>query len=205
MSNHTWYNILLLGCVDVGKSAIIRRLDEGKFIHGLGTNSLGKEFIDRRISTPSGMVTCRVWDTADMERYSISLPSNLYRSKQGFVFVFSLTSKSSFRNLKVWIDNAKSYYPAGLPPSIILANKADDYLHSENNLTDVCEIYGEFKCFETSALDNSGVNEAFSYLATEILKSGDDEDGPDPVPSYPPYPSYPQFNFMKIIKTCSLL
>lgn len=209
-TNHSsWYNVILLGCADVGKSSIIRRLDQDNFIHGQGTHSLGKDFIDKKILTQSGVtVTCRIWDTSDMERYSISLPSNLYRSKQGFVFVFSLTSKPSFRNLKVWMDNAKTYYPAGLPPCIILANKSDHVTHSEYNFGDVCEIYRGIKCFETSAADNSGIDEAFKYLATEILRSELSRTVAEPEEPHVglPFPTVdPPFNFIRIMKTCSLL
>ena len=155
-----------------------------------------------------------------MERHSTSLPSIFYRPRQGFVFVFSLTSKHSLRNLKVWIDSAKSYYPNGLPPAIILANKSDDATHSENNFNDACEIYKGIKCFETSALEDRGIDEAFSYLATEILKSenigellsstisrGEDEPEVDIAgPPIPPTPNTPfAFNFIRIMKSCSVL
>ena len=207
-TNHpTWYNIAVMGDVGVGKTAIIRRIDEGYFMHTHGTTTLGKEFIQKRFSTLSGvMVTCRIWDTSDLERHSTNLPSHLYRPRQGFVFVFSLTSKHSLRNLKLWIDNAKSYYSNGLPPAIILANKSDDTTHCENNFNDACEIYKGIKCFETSALEDRGIDEAFSYLATEILLKSRIEDDPDepglPIPN--PIPD-PPFNFISIMKTCSIL
>ena len=210
MDDSLWCNILLLGCVDVGKSAIIRRLDQNIFIYGQGTNSLGKDFINKTLSTQSGVkVTCRIWDTADMERYSISIPSNLYRCKQGFVFVYSLTSKSSLRSLNIWMENAKSYYQGVLPPSIILANKSDDITRFDHNSDDACEIYRGFKCFETSALDNSGIDAAFSYLATEILNSEIPRvnyDHDSEIVVGPPIPVVdPPFNFIKIMKHCSVL
>ena len=207
------FNVLLLGQPDVGKSAIIRRIDQDFFIHGQGTNSLGKDFVDKKVKCTSGeTVSCRIWDTADMERYSFSLPSNLYRSKQGVIFVFSMTCKHSLRDLKQWIDNVKSFYPSDLPPCIIMANKTDDTAHCESSIKDALNMYKGFKCFGTSALDGTGITEALEHLADEMLNLDfgrarhDNYEISESVTVGRSFSAVePSFNFVRIMKSCSIL
>ena len=172
--------------------------------------------MDKKVrSRVSGeLVSCRIWDTADMERYSCSLPSNLYRSKQGLIFVFSLTCEHTLRDLKTWFDNVKSFYISGLPPSIILANKSDDSAYPETAIRDALNMYKGVKCFTTSALEGTGITEALQYLVDEMInleygrvKSSNDNGQFDN--SFMVGPSFstvePSFNFVKIMKSCSLL
>ncbi|KAI6654515.1 Ras-related protein Rab-13 isoform X2 [Oopsacas minuta] len=206
------FNILLLGQADVGKSSIIRRLDQNCFVEGQGTNSLGRDFIAKNFITNSGEVSCRIWDTADMERHSANIPSHLFRGKQGFVFVLSFTCKHSWRNLRDWIDIAKSFYPSGLPPSIILANKNDSQ-PSEKTVNEVKDMYNGYKCFETSALSGHGLIEAFEFLADEMLRYNSnrhDRDhynrGRDDAIRGASFSTVDSpFNFVRLMKTCSIL
>ena len=146
-----------------------------------------------------------------MERYSFGLPSNLYRSKQGMIFVFSLTCKHFLRDLKLWFDNVKSFYTSGLPPCIIIAIKTDNSAHYENTVNDALSMYNGIKCFATSALEGTGITETLQYLADEMLnmecgRVQDKDNGFfDSFMIEHSSTVEPPNNFVRIMKICSIL
>ena len=60
---------------------------------------------------------------------------------------------------------------------VFAGNKADDVEHSQITLKDGTWFAEEFGCwyFETSAKENTGINELFDFVATDISKRINDE------------------------------
>ena len=203
------FQVVILGQAGVGKTSIIKRLSQDIFIHGTVTNSLDKDFIDHKMPAASGGVTLRIWDTAEMERYSSSLPSSLYRRKQGIVLVYSLTDKESLRDVRQWWKTALSYYSQDeCVPSILLANKTDDLLRKQCSIDDALCMYNNgIKCFGTSALEGHGITEAFSYLTDMMMRLDVKSKEPDDISDFYVGSSAVDtpFKFVRIMKNCSLL
>jgi len=121
-------------------------------------------------------------DTAGQEEYR-SMRDQYMRSGQGFLVVYSITSKVSFTevaNLKNQIIRVKEVDSA---PVVFVGNKCD--LESERQVpkSDGNEAATTFGCpfFETSAKANINVENSFFQLVREIKKdlsavsSGDDK------------------------------
>ena len=116
-------------------------------------------------------VKLQIWDTAGQERFK-NITSSYYRGGNGVLVVYDITDRESFENLTSWLieieKNAnKNVY------KLLIGNKCD--LEDKRKVSiqegkDFAESNG-MKFIETSAKDNTKVQEAFELLTTEIMKS----------------------------------
>ena len=95
----------MLGDGDSGKTALMKRYDEGdKFLETkmatLGINLVSKVLTPKN-STKE--LTVEIFDTAGQERFR-TLTAAFSKQANGAVVVFNVTSEQSFRNLKKWIE-----------------------------------------------------------------------------------------------------
>jgi len=121
-------------------------------------------------------VTFRIWDTAGQEKYH-ALSSMYYRGAAAAILVFDLSQAYTFETMQSWVEELKDKGP----PDIVLVvcgNKADlERLFGERQVSR--ERAEEFAnrmgaaYVETSARDNSNVQQVFEYIAQKIV--GDSE------------------------------
>lgn len=67
----------------------------------------------------------QLWDTAGQERFRKSLVQHYYRNVNAVVFVYDVTSQSSFDELPLWIAECDTQCPNSKIPRIIVGNKCD--------------------------------------------------------------------------------
>ena len=124
-------------------------------------------------------VKLQIWDTAGQERFK-NITSSYYRGGNGVLVVYDITDRESFENLTSWLieieKNAnKNVY------KLLIGNKCD--LEDKRKIStqegkEFAESNG-MKFIETSAKDNTKVQEAFELLTTEIIKANlNKEKGP---------------------------
>ena len=121
-------------------------------------------------------VKLQIWDTAGQERFK-NITASYYRGGNGVLVVYDITERESFDNLTSWLieieKNAnKNVY------KLLIGNKCD--LEDKRKVTyqegkDFAESNG-MKFIETSAKDNTKVQEAFELLTSEIMKSAVNKD-----------------------------
>ena len=114
-------------------------------------------------------IRLNIWDTAGQEKFR-SITRQFYRDCQGAFIVFDLTKKSSFNELKTWINELKTH---GNDDTviIILGNKSD--LTTEREISeDVIknEIKDKYKYFEVSAKTGNNVSLAFDEMKKLIMQ-----------------------------------
>jgi Rab family protein len=104
------FKIIVIGDSGVGKSAVtIRFCDNTFFTEGAPT--LGIDFKYARTSTlsdPPRSVKLQVWDTAGQETF-LTLTTGFYRSCNGVLLCFDLTSRASFENLGKWLTRVEDH------------------------------------------------------------------------------------------------
>ena len=95
----------------------------------------------------------------------------------GIIYIFDITSKESFKDMKDWIyylSKNKLLHNYG---SVVCANKND--LETERQVSsDEIKSYGisqNMKVFETNSSFGDNINEAFTELITEILAKQDNK------------------------------
>ncbi|KAH0789410.1 Ras-related protein Rab-22A [Histomonas meleagridis] len=158
--------VILLGSTSVGKTTLITRWCDGFFEpNRLPTLGAGTRYHTVEIDKES--YTLQVWDTAGQDSFRDAIPLYCKRSKAAMV-VFDLTSKASFDDIPEWIKLFKSLEPDA--PIILVGNKSDSERVIE--LEEAISFAEENGCsyFETSALNNIGVSDAFMGLARAAVQ-----------------------------------
>ena len=118
------------------------------------------------------VVACQIWDTAGQERFQ-SLGVAFYRGADACVLVYDLTNLKSFDNCESWRDEfliqAGPRDPENFP-FVVLGNKSDleNRQVAFKRAQTWCSSKGNIPCFETSAKDNTNVEQAFMEIAKNV-------------------------------------
>jgi len=112
-----------------------------------------------------------ILDTAGQEEYS-AMRDQYIRSGQGFVIVFSITSRSSFESLNSFHDQILRVKDEDSFPTCILGNKCDLEKDREVSTTEAKEFADSIGApfYETSAKARINVEEGFYALVRQIRK-----------------------------------
>ncbi|KAI8887612.1 hypothetical protein K501DRAFT_211751 [Backusella circina FSU 941] len=175
------YKILVVGDLGTGKTSIIRR-----YVHNIFSSNykstIGVDFALKVIQWgPDIIVRLQLWDIAGQERFG-NMTRVYYKEALGAIVVYDVTRSQTFEGVSKWkkdIDTKVALPDAwggGQIPVILLANKTDliQEGHGQHvNPTEMdqfCKENGFLQWFETSAKDNSNIDEATRHLITAILK-----------------------------------
>lgn len=111
----------------------------------------------------------QIWDTAGQERYR-AITQNFYKGALGMALVFDLTDRASFKTIKAWLDNIKTY-AGDKVVKVIMANKCD-MGEREVSEDEVMALANEVNLpyFMTSAKKDLNIKEAFECMARKIKK-----------------------------------
>ena len=93
--------ILTLGDQNVGKSSIILKYTEDKFIEEW-KSTLAIDFKTKLIKKGNELIKLTIYDTAGQEKYRY-LIKNYYSGSNGILLVFDITDRNSFQNLNDWL------------------------------------------------------------------------------------------------------
>ena len=120
-------------------------------------------------------VNLQIWDTAGQEKFQ-SLGYAFYRGADSCALVFDLTNQKSFDSLAKWKDgflqNAGPNDPQTYP-FVVIGNKCDreqNRVVTQQAARQWCRENGDIPYFETSAIENISVDNAFIEMAKSALK-----------------------------------
>ena len=169
------FKLLLIGNSSVGKSSLLFRFVENVWDDSF-VPTIGVDFKLKTLEVNGKKVKLQIWDTAGQERFK-NITASYNRGGNGVLVVYDITERESFDNLTSWLieieKNAnKNVY------KLLIGNKCD--LEDKRKVTyqegkDFAESNG-MKFIETSAKDNTKVQEAFELLTSEIMKSAVNKD-----------------------------
>ena len=159
--------IIILGDSNVGKTSILLKYVDGYF-PTIYVATIGVEYKVKKITINGVDINLHIWDTAGQERFR-SITKSFMQNADGIIYVYDITQRESFNNLKTWIresDQATQGFK-----KIIVGNKID----LENNRKigkDVVQKFCEennIKGVEMSAKEGKNIGECFEYLARSII------------------------------------
>ena len=157
--------VALLGDTEVGKTAICHSFLGVEFILG-GTTTVGVDRLDKKIKLKNSKeIKLIVWDTAGQERFR-SAAFKTIKSVQGIALVFDVTSRKTFDNVNLWLEEIKEHFDN--PCLVLLGNKVDIEKEKWEVTKEEIEQFAKKKnmaYFETSAKTSKGINESFVHLA----------------------------------------
>ncbi len=172
------FKILTIGESGVGKTCILRRFVEDKFLKNhLAT--IGIDFKTKTVKIKNKDIKLKIWDTAGEERFR-NITTQYYKGADGIVLVYDVTDESSFEKIKDWMDQITSNTTKDNIGLVLLGNKCD---FEERAVTEEQgnKLGEELKIsyFETSALSGQGIKEAFEQLTKDIMKIKGVDNGND--------------------------
>ncbi|XP_036216206.1 ras-related protein Rab-43 isoform X2 [Bactrocera oleae] len=161
------FKVVLIGDCGTGKTCIVDRFKTGNFIERHG-NTIGVDFSMKTVNIEEKQL--QIWDTAGQERFR-TITQSYYRSANGVIIVYDITKRSSFSNLQKWIEEVRRYTASNVL-LILIGNKSDLDEEREVDFEEakqMCQYIPEILfVMETSAKQNTNVEDAFVCLATEL-------------------------------------
>ncbi|XP_037044824.1 ras-related protein Rab-43 [Bradysia coprophila] len=168
------FKIVLIGDCSVGKTKIVQRFKTGHFTES-HANTIGVDFSMKTITVDGKRVKTQIWDTAGQERFR-TITQSYYRSADGVIIVYDITKRSSFLSIQRWIEEVRRYTTLNVM-LILVGNKCDLESLREVEFAEaeaMCEYIPEILfVMETSAKENTNVDDAFICLATELKRRHD--------------------------------
>ena len=132
--------------------------------------TVGIEKMSSSIKTEDGVeLKLKLWDTAGQERFKSVSVKNL-RYSQAAIVVFDLTVKESFDKVTDWLKEIRVF--SDKMPIGLFGNKSDLVDKREVTQEDIDDLCTKENLvyYETSAKNNTGINEGFSKVASMAFK-----------------------------------
>src|SRR3990167_2666651 len=164
------YQVIVQGCGSVGKSALTIQFVQNVFVSTYDPTIEDTYRKPHQVGSDHFML--EIIDTAGTEQFSAM--RDLYmKNGNGFVLVFSLTSRSSFLELDELRKEILRVKNTQNVPMVIAANKSDlpkgDWEVKEPELDKTSKDW-KIPCLLTSAKTNTNVEAVFTTLSKQMLK-----------------------------------
>lgn len=162
--------IVSMGDAGVGKSCLIKRYCEEKFVTRY-ISTIGVDYGVKRIDLDGRLVKVNFWDLSGQAEF-FDVRNEFYQQTQGSVLVFDVTNRASFESLEKWLVEANDH-GAGQSITIVCGNKMDmrDVKRravSEREARQWATDRG-LPYYETSALTGENVREMFAFLFKKVV------------------------------------
>jgi Ras-related protein Rab-11A len=163
------FKVVLIGDSGVGKSNLLSRFTRNEF--SLESKStIGVEFATRSLTVDTKVIKAQIWDTAGQERYR-AITSAYYRGAVGALLVYDVTRHSTFENVERWLRELRDHTDPNIV--VMLIGNKSDLRHLVAVPTDDAKSFAERESLyfmETSALEATNVENAFSEVLTQIYR-----------------------------------
>ena len=170
MSASKLFKVITAGDGGVGKTTLLYRYVEGKFLANTKI-TLGVEFFMKELRIEDNIVNLQVWDFGGQEHFR-PLLKRYATGARGALLLFDLTRPSSLDRIEQWVDICRGDNP-GIP-IIFLGTKldlTDAITVDEDFALKFPEKYNFFKYLKISSKTGFNVHLAFELLTAEILKN----------------------------------
>ena len=159
---------LVIGDSRVGKTSLLLKYVDKSFPEE-HISTIGVEYKEKLLSKDGFNIRLQIWDTAGEERFR-SITKSIYKNTHGVLFVYDITQKETFTNVKHWIKDTENIDKE--IKGIIVGNKIDlpDRVISKTDLDEIGEKYN-MPVIEASAKEGTNVNECFNLLINELFKN----------------------------------
>ncbi|GAA6224065.1 ras-related protein Rab-33B-like isoform X1 [Lates japonicus] len=148
------FKIIVIGDSNVGKTCLTYRFCGGTFLKNPEA-TIGVDFRERTLELDGESIKLQIWDTAGQERFRKSMVEHYYRSVHAVIFVYDVTSLSSFESIPEWIEECSRHSVGPQVPRIMVGNKCDlrDRREVPTSAAQCLADRYNFPLFETSAKD----------------------------------------------------
>ncbi|RCH99033.1 Ras GTPase [Rhizopus stolonifer] len=154
------YRLLLIGEGGVGKSALTIQFIHSHFVDVYDPTI--EDSYRKRCAIDSEKASLEILDTSGQDEYS-ALREQYMRNGEGFMLVYSVTSRSSFEEIKSFRQQISRVKDRESFPMILVGNKCDLKLSRQVMTQEGKDLAKSFGCrfIETSAKKRVNVEESF--------------------------------------------
>ena len=161
--------VILVGNSGVGKTNLINVLTGRKFEQSIMTTTIST-YVEKKMEMGNKKYNLEIWDTAGQEKFH-SLTKLFIKESRIVLFVYDITDKNSFTEIKSWVKIVKEVLDDKFVMGLV-GNKKDLFLKEVIN-----EVKGKEKAKEigaifklTSAKEGEGIHELMESLLKEYIK-----------------------------------
>ena len=161
--------VILVGNSGVGKTNLINVLTGRKFEQSIMTTTIST-YVEKKMEMGNKKYNLEIWDTAGQEKFH-SLTKLFIKESRIVLFVYDITDKNSFTEIKSWVKIVKEVLDGKFVMGLA-GNKKDLFLKEVIN-----EVKGKEKAKEigaifklTSAKEGEGIHELMESLLKEYIK-----------------------------------
>jgi len=160
---HPRIKVISLGESGVGKSCLIKRYCEDKFVTK-HVPTIGIDFGVKPVSIEGEAYRVNFFDMAGGSEYA-DIRNEFYKDAQGVILVFDVGSKPTLDALDQWLKEAKEFGMRS-PALVLCGNKAENKKRevSDTDARRWAGAHGGMPYFETSAKEGENVAKAFEKV-----------------------------------------
>eukprot|EP01116_Phalansterium_solitarium_P001223 TRINITY_DN1099_c0_g1_i1.p2 TRINITY_DN1099_c0_g1~~TRINITY_DN1099_c0_g1_i1.p2 ORF type:complete len:197 (+),score=90.69 TRINITY_DN1099_c0_g1_i1:108-698(+) len=160
--------VTLVGEANVGKTSLLFQLVDGTF--GQTQTTTGLDYKEKSVVINDEPATLQVWDTAGQERFR-TMTSTYYRGAHAVVIVYDVTERSTFNDLKGWLDQIRRYGVENVV-KILIGNKSDldGQRQVQTSEGQAFAAANGLLFFETSAKSGANVAAAFDAVTANVKR-----------------------------------
>ncbi|XP_025159679.1 ras-related protein Rab-37 isoform X4 [Harpegnathos saltator] len=171
------FKVMLLGDSGVGKTCLLTRFRDGRFLAGNYITTVGIDFRNKVVTVDETPIKLQIWDTAGQERFR-SVTHAYYRDAHALLLLYDVTNKTSYDNIRAWLSEIREHANEDVV-IMLLGNKSDCGTERIVKREDGERLAREYKVpfMETSAKTGLNVELAFLAVARELkARKSDDPD-----------------------------
>jgi small GTP-binding protein len=172
MSYNYLFKLVIIGNTYVGKSAIVKRLCDHKYLP-LYNSTIGVDFSAIHLKMDSkNTVKLQIWDTAGQENFSPIIRS-YYRGIAGVIMVYDICDRSSFKKLNFWLNELNNNKDVDHPiPVVLVGHKLDRIIRKVSREEGMAfATKNGLSYIEASAKTGYNIEEIFLTISKLILKN----------------------------------
>mmetsp|Transcript_17786 Transcript_17786/g.24834 ORF Transcript_17786/g.24834 Transcript_17786/m.24834 type:complete len:186 (-) Transcript_17786:442-999(-) len=172
--NYLRIKILSMGDAQTGKSCLIKRHCEHKFVSKY-IPTIGVDFGVRPVKVDDKIAKINFYDLSGNTDYA-EIRNEFYKDAQGVLLVFDVTSRSTMIALEDWLKEMESYGDKSKPlAGIVCGNKVD----KKKRVVEATEAESwakqrGFLYYDTSAKSGHNVDAVFETMYQMILDQIED-------------------------------
>mmetsp|Transcript_26343 Transcript_26343/g.48092 ORF Transcript_26343/g.48092 Transcript_26343/m.48092 type:complete len:345 (-) Transcript_26343:97-1131(-) len=166
--------VLSTGSGGVGKSCLIKRYCEGRFVQKYIT-TIGVDYGVKPVQVQNKSVKVNFFDTSGGDEFK-EIRMEFYGNTDGVILVYDVTNHKTFTDLELWLEEAKAHRcplscQHGLGPCVVLLANKTDLPKRTVTKADGLQFAREhgMHYFETSASGGDNVQEALDFLFNQII------------------------------------
>lgn len=160
--------ICMVGVFATGKTSLVQRFVYSKFSEKYHS-TVGVKIDRKEVQVGASAVTLLLWDLAGQDKFQ-SVQASYLRGSSGVFFVVDGTRRETLTELSSLFTLVQG--TLGNVPAIVAVNKADLADQWQIDSAELDGLSGDGRLIlKTSAKSGAGVEEAFLWLAAEMLRA----------------------------------